>query len=142
MIGAHLQAALADGLEERVLMHAAREVGPMCRQRFTGLYVHSGCTKPPTVAFARVLQTALGPRHKDNLKVLYILHPNNRLKAEVYLLSVLPCGPSGRVLSKVAFLDSIWSLQQCGCRDVSLPEVAFDQDGSSCRDLSEVQQPA
>lgn len=125
LVATQLEKALKSNIETRLLMYASREFGPVCRQRFTGLFVASGCNNVPSRSFARRLCAALGPRHKENLKVLYVLHPSFRLRTAFAATSILRCGVPKRVMKKVTFIDSLDYLQRCGCVDVELPSAAY-----------------
>ena len=129
--GNQLEKALEQNLEKRLLLYAAREFGPLCRQRFTGLFIASGCRSVPGKQFARRLCAALGPRHKENLKVLYLLHPPVQMRTAIAISSVISCGIPKGVFSKIALIDSLSMLERCGCNDMELPKQAYEVNEKS-----------
>ena len=51
---------------------------------------------PPSLQFVRQLHAALGPRHKENLKMFYVVHPTAMLKAAIWGMTTFNFGVSSR----------------------------------------------
>ena len=56
---------------ERFLVFAVKELQPVCSSTYSIVYFHAeaNSTGALELAFVRQLHAALGPQHKDNLKV-------------------------------------------------------------------------
>ena len=85
IVAAHLEPVLRAGDEQRMLLHAAAELAPVVAAPggYALVYFHAGgvFAAPPSLQFVRQLHAALGPRHKENLKMFYVVHPTAMLKA-------------------------------------------------------------
>ena len=114
IIAAHLEPVIRAGDEQRMLLHAAAELAPVVAapRGYALLYFHAGgvYAPPPSLHFVRQLHAALGPRHKENLKMFYVVHPTTMLKAAIWGMTTFNFGVSSRVFGKVEYVEYLRDL--------------------------------
>ena len=114
IVAAHLEPVIRAGDEQRMLLHAAAELAPVVAapRGYVLVYFHAGgvYASPPSLQFVRQLHAALGPRHKENLKMFYVVHPTAMLKAAIWGMTTFNFGVSSRVFGKVEYVEYLKDL--------------------------------
>lgn len=114
VVAAHLEPIVRAGDEQRMLMYAAAELSSVVAAPggYSLVYFHAGgvFAAPPSLRFVQQLHAALGPRHKENLKMFYVVHPTAMLKAAIWGMTAFNFGVSSRVFGKAEYVEFLGDL--------------------------------
>ena len=130
-IGSIVQVAQRGGVMDRFVLYAVKLMQPIVEEPYSMVYYHANCNEKhtPGLSFMRELHAALGSKHKDNLKVLYIVHPTLSLRATLWTLTLLKFGVSHRVFSKSVSIDQLEHLYRCLPKEqLAVPEFVEAHD--------------
>jgi len=129
LVGAHLEVLNKTEDHDRFLLFAVKELEAVTLQNYNLVYFNSGCTLAgsPGLSFIRKLHAALGPKHKDNLKMLYIVHPTTVLRLAISTMVTFNFGVSNRVFSKASYIEKLSELYKyIPAEQLHVPEYVID----------------
>ncbi|GBG70502.1 hypothetical protein CBR_g6630 [Chara braunii] len=112
---------------EKFVLYVVKEFEQVIQRPYAVVYFHSAASLglKPDIMWMKRLHQILGWRHKQNLKVIYILHPTAGLKLAVMAMQFL----ESEVWRKVVYVDRLLDLFTAIPREqITIPDFVFQHD--------------